>query len=123
MEEEKDRVLEDIKKARDLLMDAIENTNCGYCKVIVSDVVDILNKYNDIVDKAMYMSKVATEEKEFLDEANRRADEMMPRRQEPYTNERPPTLVGGILDNGPLRRRLKSWKQGTERLFDLNIED
>ncbi len=133
MAEDKDEVLEEINKARELLVDAIKKSSCGYCKMIMADVVDILDKYNQIVDKAKYMSDIATEQKEFLTEANKRADEMLPKKdiEEGYYPNTPTRsgLLGnlgmGNLGNGagPIRRRIKSWKQGAENLFDLNLED
>ncbi|MGC9079754.1 MAG: hypothetical protein ACP5G1_03400 [Nanopusillaceae archaeon] len=121
MDDDKDEVMEEILKARQLLVDAINKSSCGYCKMIMADVVDIIDKYNEIVDKAKYISDIATEQKEFLTEANRKADEMLPKPIE-HTEGGSGLIGRGIIGNGPLRRRINSWKQGMDRFFDLNIE-
>ena len=47
---QKDMTIDYINQAREIMQKAIETTNCGYCKMIVGDSKEILDKYIDIID-------------------------------------------------------------------------
>jgi len=127
--------LEDFRNASKSLQAGIEKTKCGYCKMIMGDSKEIIDRYLKIVDDLAELDKISSGEKEFLSATQSKVDEVLRPEPPPIVMDRKremPTLNpfglirdmrkqlspfggngilsgfrsgNGILSNGPLRQR------------------
>ncbi len=68
MAENKDNTMEYINQAREIMQKAIDTTSCGYCKMIVGDSKEILDKYMGIIDDLKYINGLQSTEKKYLND-------------------------------------------------------
>ncbi|MEM0325054.1 MAG: hypothetical protein QXW35_04085 [Candidatus Aenigmatarchaeota archaeon] len=132
---------EKIEQIRKAVQEVIDTTECGYCKEIFGDVKKIIDTYMEIMDKADQMYNIASKQKKYLSEVNKKADQLITTQKKYYEAEPVTESVttsksqtsSGILGfnilntntRGPIRRiinkRIQSTNEKLNKIFELKI--
>ncbi|MEM3540428.1 MAG: hypothetical protein QXL66_05540 [Thermoplasmata archaeon] len=132
---------EKIEQIRKAVQEVIDTTECGYCKEIFGDVKKIIDTYMEIMDKADQMYNIASKQKKYLSEVNKKAEQLITTQKKYYEAEPITESVttsksqtnSGILGfnilntntRGPIRRiinkRIQSTNEKLNKIFELKI--
>ncbi|MEM0099119.1 MAG: hypothetical protein QW525_01575 [Thermoplasmatales archaeon] len=132
---------EKIEQIRKAVQEVIDTTECGYCKEIFGDVKKIIDTYMEIMDKADQMYNIASKQKKYLSEVNKKAEQLITTQKKYYEAEPVTESVttsksqtnSGILGfnilntntRGPIRRiinkRIQSTNEKLNKIFELKI--
>ena len=134
---------ERVEKLRDIAKEIVDNTKCGYCKEIFTDVYEVANKYltvTDISDKLFEIEEQIKKRKEYMNKLEEGANKVyasaVRQLQPPVSAEsqevpeprRGSGFLGlGFFNNepirqGPLRSFLSRRAAGTKEKFDKFFE-
>ncbi|MEM3290250.1 MAG: hypothetical protein QW046_01885 [Candidatus Micrarchaeaceae archaeon] len=127
---------EKIAQIQKSVQEIIDTTECGYCKEIFGDVKKIIDTYMEIMDKADQMYSLASKQKKYLSEINKKAEQLINTEKRYYEYEPvEPSKSQGILGfnflntntniRGPIRRiinkRIQSANEKLNKIFELRI--
>ncbi|MEM5772582.1 MAG: hypothetical protein QXO65_03670 [Candidatus Aenigmatarchaeota archaeon] len=131
---------EKIAQIQKSVQEIIDTTECGYCKEIFGDVKKIIDTYMEIMDKADQMYNIASKQKKYLSEVNKKAEQLITTQKkyyeaepvEPIETSKSQTssnILGFNFLNtntrGPIRRiinkRIQSANEKLNKIFELKI--